>query len=331
MQVLELVDELYGAFVATLPRALRAPARDVPFHIGLSKAKGVPWSAVFGHEVTLGAPALFAEGMGDVATSLVRDAVLAHALAVIDAFVSDRIHDGQLATSAESSPAATGAALSAVFEHARLARDAAIRRLVAVARGLHVDFDYAHDEMMGAMKDERLVLESRRPTSFSEYEEISLSKQAVGFPASVALAYAAGFSKPKRALVRGALIGISVGLQIYDDVVDWEDDIARGGAWPVALAKGLRDSVPPESRYTLAPVVRHDVFASGVLAIMLRRSRRYFRSAARRAHRVGARNLGRWCERRAQKMTSLVASEAAHAGFAVRAHALGAWATEVLL
>lgn len=326
MQVLELVDELYGAFVSTLPRALRAPARDVPFCIGLSKAKGVPWSSVFGHEVTLGAPALFAEGMGDVAGLLVRDAVLVHALSVMNAFVTDRIHDGQ---------ATSDVALSAVFEHARRARDAATARLVAAAKAPFVDFEHAHEEMTAAMTDELAVLGAGRATSLAAYEEISLSKQVVGFPASVALACAAGFSEQRRALVRGALIGVSLGLQLYDDVVDWEDDLSRGGAWPVALAKGLREA-EAEARGSDEPdawreaTTRHDVFASGVLALMLRRSRRYFRSAARRAHVVGAHRLGQWAEGRAHKMASLATSESAHAGFAVRAHALGAWAGEVL-
>jgi hypothetical protein len=36
------------------------------------------------------------------------------------------------------------------------------------------------------------------------------------------------------------LESIGVGLQLHDDVIDWEEDWARGGAWAVALARGLR-------------------------------------------------------------------------------------------
>ena len=96
MDALDLVDELYAAFAASLPRALAKEALDLSLTLQLAPSRGVPWSRVFGHEVTLAAPALVAEAMPYVSPELVRDAVMAQAFAVIEAFGTDRIEDRQI-------------------------------------------------------------------------------------------------------------------------------------------------------------------------------------------------------------------------------------------
>jgi hypothetical protein len=82
MHGLSLVDSVYSAFVDSLPELLVPAARGLAHTLGLAPPS-VPWSEVFGHEVTLGAPALVAEAMPDLSSQHTRDAVLAHALAVI--------------------------------------------------------------------------------------------------------------------------------------------------------------------------------------------------------------------------------------------------------
>ena len=95
------LDEIYAAFCETLPAELQdVVTRDSRTASGWSSAATVPWSQVFGQEVTFAAPALFAQAMPQISPAKVRDAVLAHAFAVIDAFGTDRIEDQQI----ESSP-----------------------------------------------------------------------------------------------------------------------------------------------------------------------------------------------------------------------------------
>src|SRR5439155_18568769 len=109
-------------FCDDLPAELRACASDLPYRLHMAAMPGTPWSSVFGHEVTFAAPALFAEAMLHVSRAQVRDAMLAHALAVIDAFSTDRMEDSQIPRSYE---------IRDVIIHLRAARDRALSRVVA--------------------------------------------------------------------------------------------------------------------------------------------------------------------------------------------------------
>src|SRR5580698_1017607 len=73
MKIVELVDDLYEAFADRLGQVLSASARDLPRALRLAPTAR-PWSRVFPHAVTLGAPALFAESLSGVPSSLTRDA-----------------------------------------------------------------------------------------------------------------------------------------------------------------------------------------------------------------------------------------------------------------
>ena len=61
MNIHELVDDLYEAFADRIGEPLSDSARDLPRALRLAP-QPCRWSRVFSHEVTLGAPALFAEG-----------------------------------------------------------------------------------------------------------------------------------------------------------------------------------------------------------------------------------------------------------------------------
>src|SRR5262245_22943549 len=89
------VDALYGAFEAELPETLRPLAANLPATLGLAPP-ATPWSNVFAHGVTLGAPAFVAEAMPSLPAHLVTCATGAHLLAVVEAFTTDRIEDGQI-------------------------------------------------------------------------------------------------------------------------------------------------------------------------------------------------------------------------------------------
>ncbi len=318
MDTLELVDDLYKEFADELGGELAAHARDLPRALRLAPTKDAAWSSVFAHEVTLGAPALFAEAMPRVSLLTVRDAVRAHMLAVVDAFGMDRIEDGQIAASS---------GVLRVLEQARRQRDAAIARLCpGVSGDPHVD-PTAADWVTGqALSREREILGSSTPVAFQTYEQVALAKQAAGLVASVALARAAGWRARRCLAVRQALESVSLGLQMHDDVVDWEDDQGRGGSWAVVLMKGLSDG-----KTTQVGALRAQVLRSGVLLRLLRRARWHMRAAALRARALGALRLAQWASQRENRLTTLAVAEARSAGYAIRVHALSAWAAEVLV
>ncbi len=124
-----------------------------------------------------------------------------------------------------------------------------------------------------------------------------------------------------------------MGLQLSDDVqlVDWEEDLARGGAWAALLAAyGAPGALGPRDRQTIPVSVQRLVHVSGVLSHMLSRSARRFRAARRRAAVLGAGRLATWACAEEAKMDDLAAREARSPGYATRARALSAWAKLVL-
>jgi len=316
MDIRELVDDLYEAFADRIGEPLSASARDLPRALHLAPLP-VPWSRVLSHEVTLGAPALFAEAMVGVPRSIVRDAVLAHLLAVVDAFGTDRIEDEQI----EGSPS-----VFAVLGQARRERDRAMARICGATPPPESDFRNTDALTIRAIRNERAVLLSARPVDVKTYEAASLDKQCTGIVASVTLARIAGWSDRRCNAVRGALGSVCLGLQIADDVVDWEDDLQRGGAWPVCLMRGQG----PVSGLRVREPIRNQVLRSGILAVMLKRAWAHMRAARRRAMVLGARRLGAWAGEQETRLAALFAAESRSAGYAVRAHALAAWASEVL-
>ena len=304
------VDELYAAFVRALPDALAEPGVALAATLGLSPSRAVPWSQVFTHEITLAAPWLVAEAMPSLPEAAVRDATLAHLLAIIVAFGTDRVEDGQIA------PTPT---LAALLGAARQARDAALARVTGATAASYME---AERETAAAIHAELAALRGGREVAFDRYLAISHGKQRVGLPASLALAAAAGWSARRTASLARMLDDVTVALQLHDDVIDWEDDLSRGGAWAVTLAAVDRETLPA----TMKPRVHR----SGVLARLLATSARRFRAARRRAAMLGERRLACWAREREDATRELARREAESPGFANRAHALSAWARTVL-
>jgi hypothetical protein len=315
MNIHDLVDDLYEAFADRIGEPLSDSARDLPRALRLAP-QPVPWSRVFSHEVTLGAPALFAEAIVGVPSALTRDAVVAHMLAVIDAFGTDRIEDEQI----ESSPG-----VFAVLGQARRERDRAMVRLCGGAPPPESDFRAIDTLSLRAIRRERAMLLSARPVDLNVYETASLEKQSAGILASVALVRAVGWSERRCRAVRATLGSVWLGLQLADDVVDWEDDVQRGGAWAVCLMRGHAPSTLRGK-----DSIRSQVLQSGILAVMLKRALTHMRAARRRATALGAHRLASWAGGQESRLEGLTAAETKSAGYAVRAHALAAWASEVL-
>jgi hypothetical protein len=317
----ELVDFLYEDFVRSLSGSLSEAARALAVTLRLAPERGIPWSRVFSHEVTLAAPALVAEGFAGVTPSQVEAAVFAHMLAVLEAFGTDRIEDLQVPASSE---------LLALLAAMRDGRDAALARISATPEEQVVTYEHADRTTRQAIGEEARILrlgegdDNRRPNGvpFETYERVSFGKQAVGFPASFALAFVVDPSTSRLRALSGLLRGVWLGLQMADDVVDWEGDAARGGAWATALA-GTGRTMDPAA-------VRPAVLEAGVLAQMLARSRRHFRGAERRAMALGATRLSAWAGERREKGERLLEGERAAPGYVGRRFSLGAWAAEVL-
>jgi hypothetical protein len=316
------LDALYLAFCATLPGELRTVAGQLPYRLKLAPRPQTPWSQVLAHEVTFAAPAVFAEGMPEAHPKLVRDAFMAHALAVIEAFGTDRIQDRQVPGSPE---------LDALLEHLRQARDLAISRVCDPAGDPELDYAKASADVLRSIEDEKQVMAAGIPVDFDRYEQIALGKTRVGMPASLALAKAAGASDKKREGIRETLQSIWLGMQYQDDVVDWEDDLRRGSSWVILLARKVRLKVPLRDRPTERNPIRQMIFDSRVLEDMLTRGYRRFRAARMRAPALGCRELAQWARSKEVHARSLATQEISSPGYAVRAHALTPWAAEVLV
>jgi hypothetical protein len=309
------IDSLYVGFVDSLPPALRPLARRLPQALRLAPVEDARWRDVFKHEVTLGAPWLIAEGFPTATDGRARAATLAHALAIIEAFGSDRVADGQVARDPQ---------LLCLLEHIRFARN---RALATVHYGNDREMWAADKTTHAAILEERSVLASGTPVDFVEYGRISLGKQAVGFPASRALARAVAAPADTLQEIDRTLEGVWLGLQFEDDVFDWEDDFRVGGAWAVCLAAHCGFAVRQGAELE---AVREAVFESGVLCLMLERARDCYRAATQAARRLGAHRLAEWSRAREEHVARLVKLESEHAGYAVRMRKLSPWAMEVL-
>jgi hypothetical protein len=310
------IDSIWAAFCSTLPPDLQPEARVLARATGLAPLPEIAWSNVFKNEVTLAAPALFAVAMPLATPPMILAATTAHMLAVIEAFALDRQLDHQIAG---------GPQMHRLLTQVRAGRDRAIGELMPGEPSPYLDAEY---DAVRAINTERLLLGKGVALGFADYARLSLGKQAVAFPASVALARAAGWGDRRQRAVRNVLRGIVLGLQYHDDVVDWEDDWRNGGAWAVNLCRGRGFGVAGES--VELEVLRREVHASGVLANMMKLAKRRYREAQRLAARLGAQALSHWALEQEAAATGLAERESHSAGYVLRAHKLSNWAMEVL-
>lgn len=309
-----LVDALYEAFAGSLPEDLRGEARHLAYALGVAPSFDVPWSAVFRHAITLSAPLLVADAAPGLGGAVIHDAVTAHLLAMIGALGAARIHAGRIASAPR---------LDAVLDHARLARNDAIARVTAEdARA----YDDADEEAREAVAEERRILLSGCAIDLDRYLAVARAKHRLGAPASIALVRAAGWEPRRREALARLLGNVWMGQQLHDDVIDWERDCARGGAWVVALAGGAANL--PRDADGIS--VRGSVLASGVLARLLSASARRYAAARRRAGALGVTRLEAWAREREATLRELARREGESPGFAGRSRALSAWARSKL-
>ena len=315
------LDGLYTAFCDGLAPELSACARELPYRLRLADAPGKPFSEVFGHEVTFAAPALVAEAIPSLPEAKVSDAVLAHALAVIDGFGTDRIEDRQIASSPE---------IDRVLALMREASSRALGRVVGDDALATSALYRARASMLQAIRAEQRLMTDRAAADFACYERTARGKTAIGTPASVALARAAGWGEDRCRVVSETLSGVWLGMQYHDDALDWDGDLRRESAWAVLLARGAGAAIEDGSgRWNPSDVepddTRRAVLGSGVLARMLARSSRHFQSARRGADALGARALASWAAAKGKHADFLAREEERNAGYAARLYALSPW------
>jgi hypothetical protein len=310
MKIVELVDNLYEVFADRIGAPLSESARDLPRALRLAPA-ALPWSRVFPDEVTLGAPALFAESLHGVPRALLHDAVCAQMFAVIDAHGTARIEDERI----EASPH-----VFAVLGHVRSERDRAMLRLFSRTPLAETDFRAADATTIRALRSERAALGAGHPVGQDVYERTIVDKRCAAILPSLALARIAGADPRACRAVRATLESIAKAQQIHDDVVQWEADVERGGAWAICLMRG---SIAP--RYSgkhakRGPSVNAELLDSGVLEQMLARAHLHMRTARRRAGALGAARLASWATEREAHLSRLFTIEADSAGAAAHAH-----------
>jgi hypothetical protein len=142
------------------------------------------------------------------------------------------------------------------------------------------------------------------------YERTLLDKRCSGFLASVALARIGGLGPRGCRAVRATLESVAIGLQICDDVDDWEADLARGGAWAFCLMRGTYAPPPHSGKHSRRRGAQAEVPESGVLERMLLRARLHLRSARRRAAALGAKRLAAWAATQEARVAARLSGEA---------------------
>ena len=263
MKIVELVDEPVRG-VRRSDRALALGERTRPSSRASPRARRrVPGAASFPHEVTLGAPALFAESLSGVPRSLMRRR-RARAHARGHRLVRDRAHRGR----AHRGVAAGLRRSRARAERARQGHAAPLQPHAPRRDGLPRRRRHDHPRAARRASDAR-VGRSRGPRV---YEQTIVDKRCSGILASLALARIGGAVRGDAAPFAPRWNRSTRARQIYDDVVDWEADLKRGGAWATCLMRG---TVAP--RHSGKHAKRRGARASSEL-LELRRARAHARA-----------------------------------------------------
>lgn len=297
---LNAIDATYEAFCAALPPRIGRLARRLALDLGLAITPQVPWSRCFPDAVVLGLPRLLVEGHeGETERSILGAAAVAHMLAIVGAYGQARVDDGTASST-----------VSSVLEVTRRARDQALARLtdrVGQAR----DFAWAEAEVMRAQAEGQEVFAAGERVDLERYLRVALQRRALVFPASQAMAAAAGWGARDRVKVHAAIEAAALGLQIREDVSLWMDDELRGGSWAVVVAGRRR---PGGSIVAL----QRRLAAEGRLCALLRIAADAFRRSADAAAALGAVGFASWGSSQALLTEGLAEDEAAVPGATVR-------------
>lgn len=310
MFTIHLIDDLYAQLLETLDAPTRGVAARLAYTLGLAPSPAVRWSRVFFNELTLGLPLFLMDAMPGLDPATLHDAIAAHFFGIVAAFAVDRIEDGQIQ---RPSPE-----LLRVIDAVRAERDRCLDRIGPGPADPFFDFQLAEQATAAAAAAERKTLRERTSVSFEVYEQNALDKQHAAFPAAMRLALAAGFEEARIALVRRAIFGVVMALQMRDDASDWREDLAEGGSWAACLMNP-GDTESARARLDLAETGRR-VLSSGILARMVARGRDYVLETRSAAEELGAERLASWARQVGAVCADLAERESAQPGFTARWH-----------
>jgi len=288
----------YSAFVRDLRPALQPVARDLHRRLGcLPEA-----DERFSHPGLMALPSLVGAALGGAARpAAVGWATEAHAFGLLVARGHARIDDGQI------DPFGPEAMVIAAL---RRARDDAFSRVAGSVTRRWLNYRSAENQAAQAASAERRALGGER-VSLLRYREIAAGKQAVYLPATLAMAAEAGARGETLSCIRDAIQQLTLGFQFRDDAIDWAEDHARCGAWPLRLWAGAAELHDVDA-------ARAFLRASGVLVEMHGLSRRAFQKCADHAAWLGASELASFAGDQAAVSAHLAAEEARRHGAASR-------------
>lgn len=332
-------------FLAALPPRLRPRADEWLVAIGAIRRSRRAWPDQVRADVFFGAPAMLAEVVPEAPVALAEAATFAHFLAAFELALLERIDDRRARASAESG------ALLTVARHLRHdALAAVLRESPRSARRTRNDDGLGADDptLADAMTYRSVAQERDRfgagvRVGIADFEALTLSKLAILFPPTVAMARALGLERQKRALAHRTLRALLLADRLHEEAVTWERRHAAGRSWAVLLAEAggarARDARVKEARAERGTPrdqasndltrARSRVHRADVVPRMLERAARRYHAARLRLRCFGPERLSLFAKNREAYLQEAARAERANPGFVVRANALAGWAEHV--
>ncbi len=316
----KLIDSVFDEFSSLLGDGLREAAEELPELLEMAPA-GTAWSSIYAHPLPLAAPACVADPRKSLPEPIVREAVKAHMMAVIEAVVRERREIGAIKMTRR---------LEDLLVQFRLYRDRAAANIPGNGGAPSAAFDFALQHLEQVLSLEAQLHEDQGPANLAVYERFAAGKHAPWLPASDLLAQACGWPRARRLQLRELIVAVGVGWRAYADVVEWEAAETHGVSWAVLLARGLSANKGDGGKATLGSSVRREVLESGALVLLLQRAHHHLKAAAKLAKGLEIEELAQWAATQAAAFGELRRAEREYPGYAVRAKALRAWLHEVV-
>jgi hypothetical protein len=279
------VDALFAAFCAVVPDTVGPHARAIPRLLGVQAAK---LSECFEHPFILEAPDFIAEILPNASPRAVRDATLAHVLAVLASVLELR--------GAGAEEDRDEAAVPALLSELQGARNRAISNVLP---GGQQAFEAAERSARGAIQQAHQLLAEAGRASLADYLTLTRAIMSPRIEACSLLARSADCQPQRLVTLAHTLESVWVAREVERDADGWRNGWRSGNAWVVCIARSAR-TAGSDDRATEPDLVARMVQESGALTAMHACARRLWDTAARHATGLGANRLGMWARQRAQ-------------------------------
>jgi hypothetical protein len=253
-------------------------------------------SECFEHPFMLEAPDFISEILPNASPRAVRDATLAHVLAVLGSVLELRT-----AGPDEDRDQVFDAVL-ALLPELRSARNRAISN---VSPDGPEAFNAVERTARGAIHQTHQLLADAGPPAaggragLADYLRLTRLIMSPRIEGCLLLARSAGYDSERLVPLAHALECVWVAREVERDADGWRSGWRSGSAWVVCIARSAR-TAGCEDRDTEPDLVARMVQESGVLAAMHACARRLWDGAAHHATSLGANRLAMWAKQRAQ-------------------------------